>query len=118
MKKSKDISGIFKKISKLPTENIKTLSQKQKVKDIFSPSQDMTECVGNGGKLLEEQDSLLKARTTIRIVGWCSFSNKNVWKSSSLRKELTEAVGPSEKVGLCSYSEMPLKWNQRIRVRD
>ena len=35
----------------------------------------------------------------------------------SLGKELTEVVGPSEKVGRCSYSEMPIKGNQNIRAR-
>ena len=45
--------------------------------------------MGSGGKLLEEQGSLLKTWTTIGIVGWCSFSN--------------------EKVGWCNYTEMPIK---------
>ena len=61
MKRSRDIYGIFKKISKLGTENIETLSQKQNVEKTFCLSQDMTEYVDNGGKLLEEQDFLLKA---------------------------------------------------------
>ena len=38
-------------------------------------------------------------------------------KVVSPRKELTEAVGPIEKVGWCSYSKMPIKGNQNIRVR-
>ena len=59
------------------------------MEETFSPSQDMTEYVGGGGKLLEEQDSLLKAWTAIRIMGWCSFTN--------------------EKVGWCSYSKMLIK---------
>ena len=36
----------------------------------------------NGGKLLEEKNSLLKVWTTIEIVGWCSFFNEKVGKSS------------------------------------
>ena len=86
MKRSRDISGIFKKISKLPIENIETLSQKQKVEDTFSPNQDMAEYVGSGGKLLEEHDSLLKAWTTIGIVGWFNFSNEKVGKSNFSRE--------------------------------
>ena len=50
----------------------------------FSSSQDMAEYVGSGGKLLEEQDSLLKAWTG--IVGWCSFSNEKMGKSSFFRE--------------------------------
>ena len=52
----------------------------------FSSSQDMTESMGSGGKLIEEQDFLLKARTTIGIMGWCSFSNEKVGKSSFSRE--------------------------------
>ena len=76
MKGSKDVFGIFFKISKLPIESIETLSQKQKVEETFSPSRDMVEYVGSGGKLLGEQDSLLKAWTG--IVGWCILSNEKV----------------------------------------
>ena len=54
MKRSRDIYGIFKKNSKLLVENIKTFSQKQNVEKTFCLSQDMTEYVGNGEKLLEE----------------------------------------------------------------
>ena len=46
MKKSRDIYEIFKKISKLSTKNIKILSQKKKVDETFSPSQDMTKYMG------------------------------------------------------------------------
>ena len=60
MKRSIDISGIFKKKnSKLPIKNIGTLSQKQKIEKTFSPSHDMVEDVGSGGKLFGEQDSLV-----------------------------------------------------------
>ena len=55
MKRSKDIYGIFKKNSKLVTENIKTLSQRQNMEEAFSPSQDMAKDVGSylkGGSLL------------------------------------------------------------------
>ena len=82
MKRSRDIFGIFKNNSKLPVENIETLSQKQKMDESFSQSQDMAEYVGSCGKLLEEQNSLLKAWTTIEIVGWLRFSNEKVGKSS------------------------------------
>ena len=54
MKRFRDIYKIFKNLSKLPAKNIETLSQKQKVEETFSPSRDMVEYVGNGGKLLEE----------------------------------------------------------------
>ena len=42
----------------------------------------------NGRKLLEEQDSLLKAWTTIGIVGWCSFSKEKVGKNGFSRDEV------------------------------
>ena len=80
IKRSRNISEIFKKISNLPAKNIETLSQKQKVKKTFYPSQDMIQYVGSGRKLLEKKDSLLKAWTV--IVGWCNFSNEKVGKSS------------------------------------
>ena len=54
----------------------------------FSPSQDMAEYMGSGGKLLEEQNSLLEVSTTIGIVGWCSFSNEKVGKSSISKEEV------------------------------
>ena len=38
MKRSKDIFEILKKISKLSIKNIKTMSQKKKVDETFSPS--------------------------------------------------------------------------------
>ena len=48
------------------------------MEETFSPSQDMVKYMGNGGKLLEEQDPLLKAWTTIGIVGWRNFSSEKV----------------------------------------
>ena len=54
------------------------MSQKQKVEETFSPSQNMVEYMGSGGKLLEEQDPLLKAWVAIGIVGWCNFSSEKV----------------------------------------
>ena len=62
MKRSRDISRVLKKISKLPAENIETLSQRQNM-ETFSLSQDVAEDGGNylnGGKLLGEQDSLME----------------------------------------------------------
>ena len=50
--------------------------------ETFSQSQDMAKYGGNGGKLLEEQESLLKVWTTIGIVGLCSFSNEKVGKNN------------------------------------
>ena len=47
MERSRDIVGIFKKISNPPVENIETLSPKKKVEKTFSPSQDMVEHVDN-----------------------------------------------------------------------
>ena len=70
----------------MSAENIETLSQKKKVENTFSPSQDMTEYVGSGGKLLKEQDFLLKAWAAIGIVGWCNFFNEKVGKSSFSKK--------------------------------
>ena len=46
IKRSKDIYEIFKKISKLQTENIDTLSQRKKMEETFSPSHDMAKDVG------------------------------------------------------------------------
>ena len=51
------------------------------MKETFSPSQYMTEYVGNSGKLFEVQDSLLKTWIAIRIVGWCGVSNEKVGKN-------------------------------------
>ena len=48
----------FLNLSKMPTENIDTLPQRQKMEETFFPSHDMAKDVGNGGKLLKEQDSL------------------------------------------------------------
>ena len=42
-----------------------TLCQKKKMEATFFPSHDMTEDVGNGGKLLGEQDSLVETWTVI-----------------------------------------------------
>ena len=53
----------FKIISKLSTKNIETLSQKQKMGETFSQSQDIAGDMGscfNGEKLLEGQDSLVE----------------------------------------------------------
>ena len=50
-------------LSKLSAKNIETLSQKQKMEETFSPSQDKVEDLGsylNGGKALGEQDSLVE----------------------------------------------------------
>ena len=63
MKRSKDISRVLKKNSKLTIENIETLSQRQNMEETFSPSQDMVEDEDNylnGGKLLGEQDFLME----------------------------------------------------------
>ena len=79
MKKSRYIYGILKKNSKL---YIETLPQKQKVKKTFSPSHDIVEYVDSDGKLIEEQDSSLKAWTVVGIVSRCSFSNEKVEKSN------------------------------------
>ena len=46
-------------MSKLPINNIETLSQKQKMNETFSPSQDVGTYL-NGGKSLGEQDSLVE----------------------------------------------------------
>ena len=62
MKKSRDIYGIFlNKLSKLPTENRKTLFQREKMNETFPPSHDITNHVSNywkWGKLLREQNFL------------------------------------------------------------
>ena len=42
--------------------------------------------MGCGGKLLKEQDYLLKAWIAIRIVGWCNFSNGKMGKSCFSRE--------------------------------
>ena len=65
MKRSKDISRTFKKMSKLSVENIETLFQRQKIKETFSPSHDMAKDVGSGGKLLGEKDSLVETWTSV-----------------------------------------------------
>ena len=44
------------------------------MEDIFSPSHDMAEDVGSGGKLLGEQDFTVETWTVIGEVGWCSYS--------------------------------------------
>ena len=73
MKRSRDIYEIFKKNSKLPTENIETLSQRKKMEETFSPSHDMAKDVGNGGKLLGEQDSLWRHGQLLEKVDWYSY---------------------------------------------
>ena len=65
MKRSKDIYEILKKISKLPVENIETLSQRKKIEKTFSPSHDLVEDVDSSEKLLGEQDSLVETWTVI-----------------------------------------------------
>ena len=52
IKRSRDIYENFKKISKLPIENIETLSQRKKMEETFSPTHDMAKDVGSGRKLL------------------------------------------------------------------
>ena len=72
MKRSRDIFGVFKKISKLGVENIEALSERQNMEETFSPSQDMAEDVDsylNCGKLLREQDFLVETWTVIGEIG-------------------------------------------------
>ena len=64
MKMPKDLYGILN-LLKLSTENIETLFERQNVEENFSPSRDMVEYMGSGGKLLREQDSLVETWTII-----------------------------------------------------
>ena len=45
MKNSKNIYGILKYLSKLPVESGETLSQRENMKETFSPSHNMTKYV-------------------------------------------------------------------------
>ena len=56
-------------LSKMPSKNIETLFQRQNMEGTFSPNQDMTKYIGNGGKLLGEQDSLVEIWTIIEESG-------------------------------------------------